>query len=372
MLDVPIDDQALTILLQFSYKSLTTLLSICGSLALFAGGTTMRNSVSKTCIKIAAAAIVTLSLLLGNSAFAQHYQRTNLTVDRTSISFKATLDPNLVNAWGLSRATGSPFWISDNGTGLSTLYDSTGSIVPLVVTIPTANGGTPPSAPTGTVFNFTTGFNVVQGVPAVFIFVTENGTIAAWNPTVNLNKAVKKVDHSASGAIFKGCAIAITAAGPRLYVNNFSRGRVEVYDSTFTLVPSTGFVDAQLPPDYAPFGIQNVGGNIVVTFAHRLPGSTDEDHGPGIGYVDIFDDQGALLLRLEHGPFMNAPWGIALAPSDFGPFSHRLLIGNFGDGRIHAFNAVSGKRVGMLLNKSGNPMQVRVGHRTLFHCRPQR
>src|SRR6266496_5093694 len=309
----------------------------------------MGNIVSKTCTKTGAAAIVTLSLLLASSAFAQRYQQTDLTADSTSISSKATIDPNLVNAWGLSRSTGSPFWISDNGTGLATLYDNTGAIVPLVVTIPTAKGGTPPSAPTGTVFNFTPGFSVAQGAPAVFIFVTENGTIAAWNPTVDLNNAVNKVDHSDSGAIFKGCAIAMTAAGPQLYVNNFSSGAVEVYNSSFTRVPSTGFVDAQLPPDYAPFGIQNVGGNIVVTFAHRLPGSTDEDHGPGLGYVDIFDDQGALLLRLEHGAFMNAPWGIALAPSDFGPFSHRLLIGNFGSGRIHAFNAVSGKHVGIML-----------------------
>lgn len=318
----------------------------------------MRNIVSKTCAKIVATAIVALSLLLGSSAFAQQYQQTNLTANNTSVSVKATIDPNLVNAWGLSRATGSPFWVSDNGTGLTTLYDSTGSIVPLVVTIPTAKGGTPPSAPTGTVFNFTTGFNVVQGVPAVFLFVTENGTIAAWNPTVNLTKAVKKVDHSASGAIFKGCAIAMTAGGPRLYVNNFASGRVEVYNGAFTRVPSTGFVDAQLPPDYVPFGIQNVGGNIVVTFAHRLPGSTDEDHGSGFGYVDVFDDQGTLLLRLEHGSFMNAPWGIAMAPGDFGPFSHRLLIGNFGNGKIHAFNAVSGKHVGMLLNTNGNPLEI--------------
>jgi uncharacterized protein (TIGR03118 family) len=310
------------------------------------------------CTKISATAIFTLSLLLVSSAFAQQYQRTNLTVDNSSLSSTATVDPNLVNAWGLSRSTGSPFWISDNGTGLSTLYDSTGAIVPLVVTIPTEKGGTPPSAPTGTVFNFTTGFNVVAGVPAVFIFVTENGTIAAWNPAVDRNKAIRMVDHSVSGANFKGCAMAMTPAGPRLYVSNFTTGKVEVYDSTFTHVPSTGFVDAQLPPDYVPFGVQNVGGNIVVTFAHRLPGSEDEDHGPGVGYVDIFDDQGGLLLRLEHGPFMNAPWGIAQAPSDFGPFSHRLLIGNFGDGRIHAYNAVSGKHVGIMLNTHGNPIVV--------------
>jgi len=318
----------------------------------------MRNIGSNLSSKSSAVAIVTFTLLFAISAFAQQYERTYLTVNNPSISSTATVDPNLVNAWGLSRSTGSPFWVADNGTGLSTLYDSTGAIVPLVVTIPPEKDGTPPSAPTGTVFNFTTGFNVVAGQPAVFIFVTENGTIAAWNPNVNLNSALTKVDHSASGAIFKGCAIAMTSAGPRLYVNNFSTGKVEIYDDNFIRTSSSGFVDTQLPPNYAPFGIQNVGGNIVVTFAHRLPGSDDEDAGPGLGYVDIFDDQGSLLLRLQHGAFLNAPWGIAMAPGDFGAFSHRLLIGNFGDGRIHAFNAVSGQHVGMLLNTHGNPLAI--------------
>jgi TIGR03118 family protein len=243
----------------------------------------MLRSFSGSGAKISATTIITLTLLFATSAFAQKYQQTDLVVDNSSISSKATVDPNLVNAWGISRSTGSPFWISDNGMGVSTLYDSTGAIVPLVVTIPTAKGGTPPSAPPGTVFNFTTGFNVAAGAPAIFMFVTENGTIAAWNPTVNLTSAVTKVDHSASGAIFKGCAIAMTSAGPRLYVNNFATGKVEIYDSNFVRVSSSAFVDNQLPVDYAPFGIQNVGGNIVVTFAHRLPGSTDEDHGAGVG-----------------------------------------------------------------------------------------
>jgi uncharacterized protein (TIGR03118 family) len=296
--------------------------------------------------------------LLATAAFAQHYQRTNLVVDSNKLS-AATIDPNLVNAWGLSRGTGSPFWISDNGTGVSTLYDSTGAIVPLVVKIPPPKGGTAPSAPTGTVFNFTTGFNLgPPGTPAIFLFSTEDGTVAGWNPSINATTAVRRIDHSQTGAIFKGLAIAMTALGPRLYTTNFATGKVEVYDTTFTKLPTTGFMDSQLPPDFVPFGIQNVGGNIVVTFAHRLPGSEDEDHGFGLGYVDVFDDQGKLLLRLQHGDFLNAPWGIALAPSDFGPFSHRLLIGNFGNGRIHAFNAVSGKFQGTMLNMSGSPVTI--------------
>jgi uncharacterized protein (TIGR03118 family) len=307
-------------------------------------------------------------LLSGTAAFAQHYQQTDLTTDNASISSTAVIDPNLVNAWGLSRATGSFFWISDNGTGLSTLYDSTGAIGPLVVTIPPPKGGTPPSAPTGTVFNFTGGFDVAPGLPAVFLFVTEDGTISGWNPAVSVGSAVLKVDHSKQGAIFKGCAIAMTKEGPRLYVTNFASGRVEVYNSHFMRVETDemekmegegpAFVDRGLPANYAPFGIQNVGGNIVVTFAYRTPGSRDEAHGPGLGKVDVFDRAGNLLLRLEHGAFLNAPWGIAMAPSDFGPFSHRLLIGNFGDGTINAFDVFTGRHEGALLNTQGSPLTI--------------
>ncbi|MGZ7099617.1 MAG: TIGR03118 family protein, partial [Candidatus Angelobacter sp.] len=257
---------------------------------------------------------------------------------------------------------GSFFWLSDNGTGLSTLYDSTGAIGPLVVTIPPPKDGTPPSAPTGTAFNFTGGFDVAPGTPAVFLFVTEDGTISGWNPAVNPGSAILKVDHSKQGAIFKGCAVALTRQGPRLYVTNFASGRVEVYNSHFRRVEEeeeeSGFVDRRLPKNYAPFGIQNVGGNIVVTFVNRAPGSRDETHGPGLGKVDVFDRFGHLLLRLEHGAFFNAPWGIAMAPSDFGPFSHRLLIGNFGDGTIHAFNLFNGRHEGALLDTQGNRLTI--------------
>jgi uncharacterized protein (TIGR03118 family) len=319
----------------------------------------MLKSTSRSCTVTFATALTLLTLLLfGTSAFAQRYQRTDLTADNSSISSTAVIDPNLVNAWGLSRGTGSYFWISDNGTGLSTLYDSTGAIGPLVVTIPPPQGGTAPSAPTGTVFNFTTGFEVAPGKPAVFLFVTEDGTIAGWNPLVNASTAIIKADHSKLGSIFKGCAIAMTGGGPRLYVTNFAAERVEEYDPNFTRMAISGFVDPQLPRHYVPFGIQNVGGNIVVTYAYREPGSEDEAHGPALGYVTVFDRFGKLVARLDHGAYLNAPWGIALAPSDFGPFSHRLLIGNFGDGTIHAFNTFSGKLEGTVLDTQGNPLKI--------------
>lgn len=303
------------------------------------------------------AALVGFALLLAGTTFAQHYQRTDLTTNSPSVSSAPNIDPNLLNAWGLSRATASPWWIADNGTGLSTLYDATGAIQGLVVKIPPSKNGAEPAPPTGTVFNYTTSFEVAPGAPAIFLFVSEDGTITAWNPGVDLYNAVVKVDGG-KHANYKGCAIATTSAGPRLYATNFTTGHIEVYDGTFKRLTAEEKFKAVLPPHYVPFGIQNVGGNIVVTYAQRDPGEEDENHGPGLGFVVVYDTQGHVLLRLQHGSYLNAPWGIALAPGDFGPFSHRLLIGNFGDGTINAFNAMSGKFEGTLLDANGSALSI--------------
>jgi uncharacterized protein (TIGR03118 family) len=305
-----------------------------------------------------AALTLTLILMAASNALAQHYTRTDLTADNSSTSpTAANIDPNLVNPWGMSRSSGSPWWLSDNGTSLSTLYDSTGAPKPLVVSIP-APDGQPGGTPTGTVFNYTGAFEVGPGQSAFFLFATEDVTISGWNPGANPTSAIVKVNHSGN-AVYKGLALATTAQGPRLYATNFQSGGVDVFEGHFHPVHvSGGFLDPNLPANYAPFGIQNVGGNIVVTFAHRKPGSHDEDHGPGLGFVDVFDVSGKLLLRLQHGGFLNAPWGIAQAPGDFGPFSHRLLIGNFGDGWIHAFNAVSGKLEGTFLDQNDTPIAI--------------
>ncbi len=315
---------------------------------------------------LASAFVVAFALAVSASAFGQHYTRTDLTVDQSSVSPNApNHDPNLVNAWGLARSSSSFWWVADNGTGLSTLYDGTGAPQQLVVKIPLPKGqknGT--AAPTGTVFNFTTGFEVAPKMPAIFIFVTEDGTISAWNPKVDPTNAVLKLDRSGK-AIYKGCAIAQTRFGPRLYATNFMTGKVEVFDAGFNRVRDDhdelaphAFKFPGLSNHWAPFNIQNVGGNLVVTFANRDPGSKDENHGAGLGFVGIFSRRGRLLTALEHGPWFNAPWGVALAPSDFGPFSHRLLIGNFGDGAIHAFNVVTGRRVGALLDTAGNVLKI--------------
>lgn len=297
-------------------------------------------------------------LLLPCLASAQQYHRTDLTVDLSSVSASApNVDSHLVNAWGLSRGSGSPWWISDNGTGFSTLYNGAGvpfvppgATQPLVVTIPTPDGSGM-SAPTGTVFNPTPGFLAGPNAKAIFLFVTEDGTIAGWNPGVNPNAVILK--NRAGKAVYKGCAIATLASGPKFYAANFQSGRVEVFNSNLSRVNphnEDAFRMPGLSADYAPFNIQNVGGNLVVTFAHRTPGRRDEDHGAGLGFAGVFDAAGNLLLRLQHGPWFNAPWGVALAPGDFGRFSHRLLIGNFGDGTVHAFNLVTGKHEGAMLD----------------------
>jgi uncharacterized protein (TIGR03118 family) len=300
---------------------------------------------------------VALFCMLASNAFGQHFDRTDLTSNQSGIA--PNMDPNLVNAWGLSRSSGSPWWVSDNGTGLSTLYNGAGVPQSLVVTIPPPKGQKGPSTPTGNVFNFTSDFNLEPGLKAIFIFVTEDGTISGWNPTLDLLHARRRIDHSGR-AIYKGIALATARQGSRIYVTNFMTGQVEVYNGKWQRVATspTAFVDPTLPENYVPFGIQNVGGNIVVTFAHREPGEEDEDHGPGLGFVTIFNTNGEVIARLKHGDYFNAPWGIAMSGADFGAFSHRLLIGNFGDGQIHAFDPLTGNLAGTLLDAAGSPIWI--------------
>lgn len=291
-----------------------------------------------------------LAMTFSMAGFGEHYTRTDLTAN--TVATAPNNDPKLVNAWGLSRSTTGPWWISDNGTGSSTLYNLNGVPQPLVVTIPpspSAPQGTS-SAPTGTVFNYTSEFLIPNTqAKSVFIFVTEDGTISGWNPTVNATQAVIAVDRSGQ-AIYKGCAIAQTKQGSRLFATNFQSGKVEAYDSNFNRIKLSGSAFSSGSGAFVPFNIQNVGGNLVVTFAKKKAGETDETPGPGLGRVIVFDVNGHKLLSLQKGSWMNAPWGVAVAPGDFGLFSHRLLIGNFGDGQINAFNAVSGKFEGSLLD----------------------
>lgn len=293
--------------------------------------------------------------VLSAIALGQHYDQKNLVSDVPNLAAKT--DPNLVNPWGIARSASGPWWVADNHTGVSTLYDGSGNLFPLppngplVVNIPTAPGGTPPSAPTGIVFNGSSDFAVATDKPAIFIFVTEDGTISGWNPGVDLHNAILKVNKS-SKAVYKGATIGEVNEAHFLYVADFHRGRVDVFDSNFARVKLSeeAFEDEEIPRGFAPFNVQNIGGNLYVAFAKQDADKRDEVAGPGLGFVDIFSTRGRLLARLEHGPWFNAPWGVALAPGDFGEFSHQLLVGNFGSGEITAFNLVTKKFIGKMRN----------------------
>jgi uncharacterized protein (TIGR03118 family) len=230
-----------------------------------------------------------------------------------------------------------------------------------VVTIPAPDGGT--SAPTGTVFNGSGGFVITAGgksASSLFLFATEDGTIVGWNPQVNPTMGVIGVNKSSSGAVYKGLAIATTSGGTFIYATNFHEARVEVYDQTFSPVNQPGaFVDPKIPAGYAPFGIQTLAGKIYVTYAKQLlPDKKDDQAGPGRGFVDVFTPSGEFVRRLISHGHLNSPWGLALAPADFGPFSNKLLVGNFGDGRINVYDPVTGKFEGRLKTGENRPVKI--------------
>ena len=306
---------------------------------------------SRTCYLVLA-----VGLILSGSSSAQKYVQTNLVSDVPG--WATTVDPNLVNSWGIAFSGTSPVWIADNGTGLATLYTGAGSIVPLVVTIPPPDGGEG-SAPTGAVFNGNGGFLVTKsGVSgsSVFIFDTEDGTISGWNPSVDLNNAIRMVDNSGVGAIYKGLAIGATNSGAFIYATNFNSGWVEMYDSNFQWVKN--FTDTDLPPGYAPFGIQTINGKLYVTFALQDEDKEDDVAGPGHGFLDVFDLSGNKIKRLiSHGQ-LNSPWGLALAPANFGKFSGDLLVGNFGNGHINAFDIENGAARGHMLRANGRTLEI--------------
>jgi uncharacterized protein (TIGR03118 family) len=246
----------------------------------------------------------------------------------------AATDASLVNAWGLSAGPTTPWWSANNGSNTSTLYAGTGVKAALTVAVP---GG-----PTGTVFNGSaTDFVVSQSGKSGasrFLFATEAGTILGWSPTVNGTTALVGVDRSSAGAVYKGLA----TANDRLYATDFHNGRVDVFDASFNPVSTTGgFKDAKVAKGFAPFGIQAIGGNIFVTYAKQDAARKDDVPLPGQAFVDEFTPDGALLARVvnsgkKNAP-LNAPWGLAMAPSDFGAFAGDLLVGNFGNGRISAY-----------------------------------
>jgi uncharacterized protein (TIGR03118 family) len=296
---------------------------------------------------------VVMSALLSTNAWAQ-YKRTDLVTNQAGVA--PLTDPNLVNGWGLTRSSSSPFWVSDNVTGKSTLYTGSGAKVNLVVTIPPASSNTI-GTPTGIVFNITTGnptpsFAVSKNgttAPALFLFDTLDGTISGWNPNVDPTNAVIAVDRSGSGAVYTGLAIASTESGDFLYAaDNGPNSRVDVFDGNFNLVKS--FTDPGITGGFAPYGIQNIGGNIWVTFGGNKSAS---------GFVDEFDTAGNLLERIPADAPLHSPWGLAMAPADFGPFSGALLVANnIPKGRINALDPNTGAFLGVLRDAEGRAIEI--------------
>ncbi|SAL03669.1 hypothetical protein AWB81_06473 [Caballeronia arationis] len=265
-------------------------------------------------------------------------------------------DPNLKNGWGVAFNPKGFVWVADNGTNVATLYDGNGTPQSLVVTIPDGTNGE--AAPTGIVFNGTQSFTVTQngksGV-AAFIFAGEGGTITAWAPAVGPTNAFTMYDDRTGGAVYKGLALAASNGNNFLYATDFHNNKIDVFDTNFTKVTMPGgFKDPAIPAGFAPFGIQQVGTNLFVTYAQQDAAKHDDVAGTGLGMVDVFDTAGNLKQHFATGAPLNAPWGIAQAPSNFGAFSGAILIGNFGDGTINAFDASSGRSMGTLNSPNGS------------------
>lgn len=288
------------------------------------------------------------------------YLVTNLVSDLPGVA--AVTDPDLVNPWGISFSPTGPFWLSDNGTGLSTLYNGVGAKQPLIVTIPPPVGSADGGTPTGQVFNPTPDFVVSQGVKhgkSAFLFASEDGTISGWSPAVNFLHALVAVDNSASGAVYKGLALDRVGTANFLYAANFRAGRIDVFDKNFhPAVLAGAFQDKRIPAGYAPFNVQNVAGFLVVTYAKQDAAKHDDVAGAGHGFVDVYSSSGLLLTRLASRGPLDSPWGVALAPAGFGRFSHALLVGNFGDGRINAYDTRDGDYLGALRGPRERPVVI--------------
>jgi uncharacterized protein (TIGR03118 family) len=292
---------------------------------------------------------------------AGQFRATVLTSDGSVAA--ANIDPNLQNAWGLAESKTSVIWNSDNGTKKSSLHDGNGVTQSLVVTIPPNVAGAP-AGPTGMVNNPSTADFMIsdpsnanaQPFPAVFMWATDAGTIAAWSPNVLPTAAVNEHDDSAGGAVYKGLTVASNNGANFLYAADFHNKTVNVFDRTFTKVKLAGsFTDPNLPAGFSPFGIQAINTSIFVAYAELGPDGKTQVKGAGLGVVDQFDTAGNFIKRLVTGGVLNAPWGMVQAPANFGAASNQLLIGNFGDGALNMFNPTTGALEGPLLQTNGQP-----------------
>jgi uncharacterized protein (TIGR03118 family) len=286
-----------------------------------------------------------IALMLASTAAMAQYQLTNLVSNQVGQAKHD--DPLLVNAWGLASGPGSPFWISDEMTGWSTIYNGAGAKQGLEVLIPSA-GGDAPGSPTGIVFNGSNDFQV-QGWNSFFLFATLDGAIAAWSPQVNPKQAIIVVNNSASNAVYTGLAVTNLPTGNHLFAADQWNNKIDMYDGSFNLVNS--FTDSTVPAGFAPFGIQDIDGLLYVSYASPA--------GAAGGYIDVFSEGGVFLKRLTQGGILNQPWGLAAAPPNFGPLSNTLLISNnTNSGTINAFNAFSGQFVGQVKDLNGKTIHI--------------
>jgi len=306
------------------------------------------------CTKIAllslAAAMFTVA-----SGRADTYSWTNLQSDIAGVA--QHVDPNLVNPWGMAASANGVIWVSDSSTGVSTLYNQDGTARSLVVEIPTAVRNREGGNSTGVVFNNTGFFQVTKNgssASALFIFVSEDGSISGWNPTLDQTHAIIAVDngtnHGVNHAIYKGATLGVVNGHNFLYVTDFHTGKVETYDENFQQVNPNGFTDPNLPNGYAPFGIRNFNSEIFVTYAKQDHRKEDDVAGPGFGFVSVFDTSGNFVRRLISNGNLNAPWGLALVDGE-------LWVGNFGDGLINNYNPVTGAFIETLVRADGTPLQ---------------
>jgi uncharacterized protein (TIGR03118 family) len=293
-----------------------------------------------------------------SAATVNNYLVHNLVADQAGVADHT--DPNLVNPWGNAFSATSPFWIADEGTGLSTLYDGTGTPnATTVVSIPAAGGKTTPGPVTGVIQNsVTTAFLVAAGKQSQFAFCSADGAITGWNSSVNAKQALILLDNSKNNAVYYGCAAATPTGGtPQLYVANLNSGKVEVYDQNMNPI-AAAFANPAIPAGYAPFNVQILAGQVWVAYALQNTAKNGWVAGAGNGYVAAYDLTGKLVGPTISGGSLNAPWGMTIAPSSFGYFATALLVGNFGDGKINAYNATSGNPVGALDDLNGNPITI--------------
>jgi uncharacterized protein (TIGR03118 family) len=289
------------------------------------------------------------------SARADTYSWTNFQSDIAGVA--QHVDPNLVNPWGMAVSPMGTIWVSDNGTGVSTLYHQDGTAASLIVTIPTAARNRGTGTPTGVVFNGTTSFQVTKNGhsgPAFFIFVSEDGAISGWNPTVDPTNAVIAVDNGTNrghnSAVYKSATLGVAGGENFLYASNFHTGHVETYNGTFHQVTPGGFTDPNLPEGYAPFGIRNFNGEIFVTYAKQDHARHDDVACAGCGFINVFDTSGNFLRRLVSNGNLNAPWGLTEVEGN-------LWVGNFGDGLINVYNPMTGAFIEQLMRADGTPLQ---------------